>query len=182
MPPRKSSKNKAAPKKPTRGRKPTKRAAKVSTNNDAAEKTTGHLKKGNYLVIIDWLKIKKNYDACFGKGKAPLLGQPPKGTINGFELMAINLQNQSLSKISLSSRQMKDCFNSYKDKYKKTHTLSLATGFGLRASPMVWGWIGLAVAGCKQMSQDVTDVSHMSKLWTVNWWQGWISGRQSCQR
>ncbi|PLW10042.1 hypothetical protein PCANC_22764 [Puccinia coronata f. sp. avenae] len=26
---------------------------------------------------------------------------------------------------------MKDCFNSYKDKYKKTHTLSLATGFGL---------------------------------------------------
>ncbi|PLW53401.1 hypothetical protein PCANC_06094 [Puccinia coronata f. sp. avenae] len=45
--------------------------------------------------------------------------------------MAINLQNQSTSKISLSSGQMKDCFNSYKDKYKKTHTLSLATGFGL---------------------------------------------------
>ncbi|PLW57475.1 hypothetical protein PCANC_02611 [Puccinia coronata f. sp. avenae] len=45
--------------------------------------------------------------------------------------MAINLRNQSTSKISLSSRQMKDCFNSYKDKYKKTHTLSLATGFGL---------------------------------------------------
>jgi hypothetical protein len=45
--------------------------------------------------------------------------------------MAIKLQNQSLSKISLSSRQMKDHFNSYKDKYKKTHTLSLSTGFGL---------------------------------------------------
>jgi hypothetical protein len=59
------------------------------------------------------------------------VGQPPKGTINGFELMAINLQNQSLSKISLSSRKMKDFFNSYKDKYKKTHTLSLAAGFGL---------------------------------------------------
>ena len=26
---------------------------------------------------------------------------------------------------------MKDCFNIYKDKYKKTNTLSLATGFGL---------------------------------------------------
>ncbi|PLW37979.1 hypothetical protein PCASD_10062 [Puccinia coronata f. sp. avenae] len=26
---------------------------------------------------------------------------------------------------------MKDCFNSHKDKYKKTHTLSLAIGFGL---------------------------------------------------
>ncbi|PLW17303.1 hypothetical protein PCANC_14143 [Puccinia coronata f. sp. avenae] len=131
MPPKKAIKKKAPPKKPTRGKKPTKKAAEVSTNIDPAEKTTGHLKKDDYLVIIDWLKIKKNYDACFGTGKAPLVGRPPKGTINGFELMAINLQNQSTSKISLSSRQMKDCFNSYKDKYKKTHTLSLATGFGL---------------------------------------------------
>lgn len=129
MPPKKAIKKKAAPQKPTRGRKPTKKAAEVG--NDAAEKTTGHLKKDDYLVIIDWLKIKKNYDACFGTGKAPLVGRPPKGTINGFELMAINLRNQSPSKISLSSRQMKDRFNSYKDKYKKTHTLSLATGFGL---------------------------------------------------
>ncbi|PLW31398.1 hypothetical protein PCANC_16715 [Puccinia coronata f. sp. avenae] len=131
MPPKKEIKKKAPPKKPTRGQKPTKKAAEVSTDNDPAEKTTGHLKKDDHLVIIDWLKIKKNYDACFGTGKAPLVGQPPKGTINGFELMAINLRNQSPSKISLSSRQMKDCFNSYKDKYKKTHTLSLATGFGL---------------------------------------------------
>ncbi|PLW32669.1 hypothetical protein PCANC_24636 [Puccinia coronata f. sp. avenae] len=131
MPPKKAIKKKAPPKKPTRGQKPTKKAAEVSTDNDPAEKTTGHLKKDDYLVIIDWLKIKKNYDACFGTGKAPLVGRPPKGTINGFELMAINLQNQSTSKISLSSRQMKDRFNSYKDKYKKTHTLSLATGFGL---------------------------------------------------
>ncbi|PLW53126.1 hypothetical protein PCANC_11341 [Puccinia coronata f. sp. avenae] len=130
MPPKKAIKKKAPPKKPTRGRKPTKKAAEVSTNNNPAEKTTGHLKKDDYLVIINWLKIKKNYDACFGTGKAPLVGRPPKGTINGFELMAINLQNQSTSKISLSSRQMKDCFDSYKDKYKNTHTLSLATGFG----------------------------------------------------
>ncbi|PLW04538.1 hypothetical protein PCANC_28456 [Puccinia coronata f. sp. avenae] len=108
-----------------------KKAAEVSTNKDPAEKTTGHLKKDNYLVIIDWLKIKKNYDACFGRAKAPLVERPPKGTINGFELMAINLRNQSTSKISLSSRQIKDRFNSYKGKYKKTHTLSLATGFGL---------------------------------------------------
>ncbi|PLW46358.1 hypothetical protein PCASD_05449 [Puccinia coronata f. sp. avenae] len=131
MPPKKAIKKKAPPKKPTRGRKPTKKAAKVSTNKDPAEKTTGHLKKDDYLVIVDLLKIKKNYDACFGTGKAPLVGRPPKGTINGFELRAINLRNQSTSKISLSSSQMKDCFNSYKDKYKKTHTLSLATGFGL---------------------------------------------------
>jgi hypothetical protein len=68
---------------------------------------------------------------CFGTGKAPLIGRPAKGKINGFELMAINLRNQSNSKIDLNSRQMKDRFNSYKDKYKKTHTLSLSTGFGL---------------------------------------------------
>ncbi|PLW54707.1 hypothetical protein PCANC_11672 [Puccinia coronata f. sp. avenae] len=131
MPPKKAIKKKAPPKKPTRGQKTTKKAAEFSTNNNPAEKTTGHLKKDDYLVIIDWLKIKKNYDVCFGTGKAPLVGRPPKGTINGFELMAINLRNQSTSKISLSSRQMKDRFNSYKDKYKKTHMLSLATGFGL---------------------------------------------------
>jgi hypothetical protein len=50
-----------------------------------------------------------------------------------------------------------------------------------RASPTVW-WIDLALAGCEQIPQDVTNVSHPSKLWTVNWWWGWISGWQSCQR
>jgi hypothetical protein len=95
MPPKKAINKKAAPKKPTRGRKPTKKAANVFTDNNAAEKNTGHLKKEDYLVKIDWLKIKKNYDACFGMGKAPLVGRPPKGKISGFELMAINLQNQS---------------------------------------------------------------------------------------
>ena len=91
MPPKKAIKKKASPKKPKRGRKPTKKAAKVSTNNNAAEKTTGHLKKDNFLVIIEWLKIKKNYDAFFGTGNAAPVGKPPKGTINGLELMAINL-------------------------------------------------------------------------------------------
>ena len=78
MPPKKAIKKKEAPKNPTRGRKPTKKAAKVSMDNNAAEKTTGHLKKEDYLVIINWLKIKKNYDACFGTGKAPLWDNHPK--------------------------------------------------------------------------------------------------------
>ncbi|KNZ59804.1 hypothetical protein VP01_165g1, partial [Puccinia sorghi] len=25
----------------------------------------------DYLVIIEWLKIKQNYNSCFGTGKAP---------------------------------------------------------------------------------------------------------------
>ena len=85
------------------------------------KKTTGHLENHGYLFIIYWLKLKMNYDSCFnGMGKAPLVGKPPKVTINVFELMEINLQNQSPWKVNLVSRKMKDCFNSYKDKYKKT--------------------------------------------------------------
>jgi hypothetical protein len=61
--PKKAIKKKAAPKKPMRGRKTTKQAGKVSTDYNAAEKTTGHLKKDDYLVIIERLTIKKNYDA-----------------------------------------------------------------------------------------------------------------------
>ncbi|KNZ50990.1 hypothetical protein VP01_4142g1, partial [Puccinia sorghi] len=30
------------------------------------------------LVIIKWLKIKQNYDSCFGTGKAPAVGCPAK--------------------------------------------------------------------------------------------------------
>ena len=107
MPPKRKIKKKAAPKRSTtQGRNPSKRARDEST--DKAEKNTGHLKKEDYLFIIDWLKSKKNYNDFFETGKASLVGKPPKGTINGFELMAINLRNQSPSKINLTSRQMKD--------------------------------------------------------------------------
>ena len=46
-------------------------------------------------------------------------------------MMAINLRNQSATKINLTPRQMKDRFNTYKDKYKKVHTKSISTGFWL---------------------------------------------------
>ncbi|KNZ51907.1 hypothetical protein VP01_376g8 [Puccinia sorghi] len=46
-------------------------------------------------------------------------------------MMAINLRNQSPSKINLTPCQMKDQFNTYKDKYNKVHTKSISTGFGL---------------------------------------------------
>ncbi|KNZ53565.1 uncharacterized protein VP01_31g1, partial [Puccinia sorghi] len=60
--------------------------------------------------------IERNYNSCFGTGKAPAVGCPAKGKINGFEIMAINLCNQSPSKINLTPCQMKDQFNTYKDK------------------------------------------------------------------
>ncbi|KNZ44481.1 hypothetical protein VP01_9114g1, partial [Puccinia sorghi] len=28
----------------------------------------------DYLVIIEWLKIKQNYNSCFGTWKAPAAG------------------------------------------------------------------------------------------------------------
>ncbi|KNZ54757.1 uncharacterized protein VP01_2862g2, partial [Puccinia sorghi] len=46
--------------------------------NAGADKTAGHLKKEDYLVIIKWLKIEWNYDSCFGTGKAPAVGCPAK--------------------------------------------------------------------------------------------------------
>ncbi|KNZ48543.1 hypothetical protein VP01_5598g1, partial [Puccinia sorghi] len=53
-----------------------------SSKDDAADKTASHLKKDCYLVIIKWLKIKQNYNACFGNGKAPAVGCPAKDQPN----------------------------------------------------------------------------------------------------
>ncbi|KNZ63653.1 uncharacterized protein VP01_1117g3 [Puccinia sorghi] len=78
------------------------------SKDDATDKTSVHLKKDNYLVIIIWLKIEQNYNSCFGTGKALAVGRPAKVKINGFEMMAINLQNQSPSKINLTPCQMND--------------------------------------------------------------------------
>ncbi|KNZ44658.1 hypothetical protein VP01_8950g1, partial [Puccinia sorghi] len=43
-----------------------KNRGKNSSEDDAADKTAGHLKKED--LIIKWLKIKWNYDSCFGTG------------------------------------------------------------------------------------------------------------------
>ncbi|KNZ53913.1 hypothetical protein VP01_30g6 [Puccinia sorghi] len=60
------------------------------SEDDAADKTMGHLSKEDYLVIIKWLKIERNYDSFFGTGKADAM-------------MYDNLCNQSPSKINLMS-------------------------------------------------------------------------------
>ncbi|KNZ63863.1 hypothetical protein VP01_10903g1 [Puccinia sorghi] len=70
------------PKKPTTKKQAIRRKSKKnrvnnSSEDDAADKTAGYLKKEDYLVIIEWLKIKRNYDSCFGTGKAPAVGYQP---------------------------------------------------------------------------------------------------------
>ena len=122
---------KSTPKRPAIRQKSKKARGNDSSADDDADKTTGHLKKDDYLIIIEWLKIEKNYNACFGTGKAPAVGQPAKDKINVFEMMAINLWNQSPTKIKLTPCQMKDWFNTYKDKHKKVHTKSISKGFEL---------------------------------------------------
>ncbi|KNZ57868.1 uncharacterized protein VP01_2052g3 [Puccinia sorghi] len=47
------------------------------------------------IILLIKQQIKCNYKSCFGTGKAPAVGCTAKGKINGFEMMAINLRNQS---------------------------------------------------------------------------------------
>ncbi|KNZ61303.1 hypothetical protein VP01_1422g7 [Puccinia sorghi] len=55
-------------KKPAIRRKSKKNRGNNSSEDDASDKTAGHLKKDNNLVIIKWLKIEQNYNSCFGTG------------------------------------------------------------------------------------------------------------------
>ncbi|KAI9607692.1 hypothetical protein KEM48_003479 [Puccinia striiformis f. sp. tritici PST-130] len=96
--------------------------------------TQSHLKREDYQIIINWLRNKKNFERCHGYDKAHPVGRPVKGMINGFELTAINLRNLSPSKIVFNAQQMKERFKTYKGKFKKAHTESLSTGFGLTAA------------------------------------------------
>ncbi|KAA1117608.1 hypothetical protein PGT21_016401 [Puccinia graminis f. sp. tritici] len=103
---------------PPKKKRATPKNTRSKKNNDELGSSQGHLKIEDYEIIIDWLRDKKNYVACFGNGKAPAIGRRPKAMINGYELMAIYLQNVSPTKINLTPRQMKARFKSYKDKYK----------------------------------------------------------------
>ena len=78
------------------------RSKKISEPVEEVPATQAHLKREDYHIIIEWLTNKKNYESCFGTGKAPLVGRPVKGKLNGYEMMAINLQNQLPSHIDLT--------------------------------------------------------------------------------
>ncbi|POW13728.1 hypothetical protein PSHT_07656 [Puccinia striiformis] len=134
MPPKRSSPNKTPATKGTRITPKNSRSKNNSAPADKITTTQGHLKREHYHIIINWLSVKKNYVACFGDDQAPKVGRPAKGNINGYELMAINIRNQSNPKIILTSRQMKDRFKAYRIKSKKAHTKSLSTGFGLTSA------------------------------------------------
>ncbi|KNZ61446.1 uncharacterized protein VP01_139g7 [Puccinia sorghi] len=93
-------------KKPAIRRKSKKNRGNNSSEDDAADKTVVHLNKEDYLLL--W---KREGSCCCLSAK---------GEINGFEVMATNLRNQSPSNINLKPHQMNDLFHKYKDKYKKS--------------------------------------------------------------
>ncbi|KAA1091912.1 hypothetical protein PGTUg99_011232 [Puccinia graminis f. sp. tritici] len=85
---------------PPKKKRATPKNTRSKKNDDELGSSQGHLKIEDYEIIIDWLRDKKNYVACFGNGKAPAIGRQPKAMINGYELMAIHLQNVSPTKIN----------------------------------------------------------------------------------
>ncbi|KNZ60291.1 uncharacterized protein VP01_1579g3 [Puccinia sorghi] len=91
-------------KKPAIQRKSKKNRGNDSSEDDAADKTTGHLKKDNNLLLCNW------EGSCYDDYQSP---------------KSIPLEDQP------NSCQMKDKFNNYKDMYKKVHTKSISMGFGL---------------------------------------------------
>ncbi|KNZ45061.1 hypothetical protein VP01_8523g1, partial [Puccinia sorghi] len=48
-----------------------------SSEDDATDKTAGHLKKDDHFVIIKWLKIEWNYNSHFELGRLLLSGVQP---------------------------------------------------------------------------------------------------------
>ncbi|KNZ47676.1 hypothetical protein VP01_622g2 [Puccinia sorghi] len=54
------------------------------------KKREGHLNKEEYLVIIEWLKIERNYNSCFGTGKAPAVGHQAKDKYRKFLTKSIS--------------------------------------------------------------------------------------------
>ncbi|CAH7667708.1 hypothetical protein PPACK8108_LOCUS2133 [Phakopsora pachyrhizi] len=62
--------------------------------------------------------------------KATTVGRPPSSKPNGFHLMATEINKQSKTGLWLTSKQMRDCFKTYKNKYVKAKDMSKQTGFG----------------------------------------------------
>ena len=56
-------------------------------NPPSQTKSSGQLKKEDYLILVHWLKVQSNYNACFGSENTTKVGCPPSSNINGFNLM-----------------------------------------------------------------------------------------------
>ena len=96
-----------------------------------AKISSGQLAKDNHLILINWLKDKAHYEACFGSENKTRVGRPPSSKVNGFLLMANKLKNKTKGRLDLTSKQMRKQFKNYRAKYKKAQMAASSTGFGL---------------------------------------------------
>ncbi|KNZ63306.1 uncharacterized protein VP01_11616g1, partial [Puccinia sorghi] len=73
-----------------------------------------------YLIIIEWLKIERNYDSCFGTWKAPAVGCPAKdeGSIQYLQRQAgICTINEKLESMCPHYHAMNELMHKLKTKW-----------------------------------------------------------------
>ena len=95
------------------------------------EKPANHLLKEDYLILVNWLSLKTNFEACFGKSGKMSVGRPPVSSLIGFTSMAKELEKKSKARHQLSGRLMKDRWRTYYKKYQQAKDFEQATGSGL---------------------------------------------------
>ncbi|KAI8443028.1 hypothetical protein BY996DRAFT_6467483 [Phakopsora pachyrhizi] len=89
------------------------------TNQATAHNSSGHLTNDDYTIICAWLSKTSNYSSCFGKPGSTTIGQPPASKENRFNLMVNELNKKTKLGLHLTSKQMKDCFKTYRSRYGK---------------------------------------------------------------
>ncbi|KAI8461618.1 hypothetical protein BY996DRAFT_6556254 [Phakopsora pachyrhizi] len=89
------------------------------TNQATAHNSSGHLTNDDYTIICAWLSKTSNYSSCFGKPSSTTIGQPPASKENRFNLMVNELNKKTKLGLHLTSKQMKDCFKTYRSRYGK---------------------------------------------------------------
>ena len=92
---------------------PSRRAnsSKLSTankNETTSSKGSGQLRKEDHIILINWLKVSQNYNACFGDDKETRVGRPPSSKVNGYQLMANELKKKTKGRLDLNSKQMRE--------------------------------------------------------------------------
>ncbi|MBW0588676.1 hypothetical protein O181_128391, partial [Austropuccinia psidii MF-1] len=74
---------------------------------------------------------KSNFESCFGTSGSTSIGRPPSSKQHGFQLMAIEVNKKSHSRLKLSSSSIQDQWRTYKKKYMSAKKFENSTGAGL---------------------------------------------------
>ncbi|MBW0541908.1 hypothetical protein O181_081623 [Austropuccinia psidii MF-1] len=92
---------------------------------------SGHLVRTDYLTIINRLSVKSNFESCFGTSGPTSIVRPLSSKQNGFQLMVIEVNKNSLNRLNLSSSSIQDQWRTYKKKYMAAKKFKNSTGAGI---------------------------------------------------